>query len=78
MPTNNEEPITPTDDVEVDPPPSPPELPADPEAPVADALEQATEVSGGWRMDRVSRGIEVPEADAIEQALVPPDFDEDE
>jgi len=78
MSSDSEDPITPTDDVELDPPPARPELPADPEAPVADALEQATEVTAGWRMDRVSRGLEVPEADAIDQALSAPDFDEDD
>jgi hypothetical protein len=50
----------------------------DPEAPEADALDQAREVAPGERLGRVSRAIDAPDADAIEQAMeVPLDADED-
>lgn len=49
----------------------------DPEAPEADALDQAREVVPGERRGPVSRAIDAPEADALEQATeVPEDPDE--
>jgi hypothetical protein len=63
----------PTDDEPVDPEPDRPHPSVDPEAPEPDALDQAREVNPGWRVGRVSRGIEVPEADAIDQATEIPD-----
>ena len=59
------------------------ELPADrvridPEAPEADALDQAREVAPGERRGPVSRAIDASDADAIEQAIeVPIDPDDD-
>ena len=43
-------------------------VPADPEAPEADALDQTREVVRGERRGPVSRAIDAPEADALEQA----------
>ena len=51
-------------------------MPADPEVPEADALEQAREVEPGVVSLPPSRDPEVPEADALEQAAeVPPDIE---
>lgn len=41
----------------------------------ADAIEQRQDVAPGERTGGVSRNIEVPEADAIEQAIEVPDDD---
>jgi hypothetical protein len=50
----------------------------DPEAPEADALDQAREVVPGPRRGVVSRAIDAPDADAIEQATeVPIEPDDD-
>jgi hypothetical protein len=50
----------------------------DPEAPEADALDQAREVVPGERRRSVSRAIDAPEADAIEQAMeIPVDPDDE-
>jgi hypothetical protein len=62
----------PTDDEPVDPEPAPPSLTRDSEAPVADVIEQTREVLPGWRVSRVSDDPEVPENDAIDQALEVP------
>lgn len=71
--------LEPTDDEPVTPLPSQPDQPLDLEAPVADALEQAHEVTPGWRIERVTRDPEVSEADALDQALsVPLDDEEDD
>lgn len=52
-------------------------LPTDPEAPEADALEQAEEVVPGRSGGRPPRSFEAPEADAWEQSIeVPLDDDE--
>jgi hypothetical protein len=72
IPIEGDEPLRPTDDEPVEPAPAPPEAPSDPEVPVADAIEQAAEVTPGWRVDRRSHDFEVPEADAIDQALEVP------
>ncbi len=47
----------------------------DAEAPGPDAVEQASEVSPGRRVSRISDDFEVPEADAIEQATELPAHD---
>jgi hypothetical protein len=53
-------------------------VPADPEAPEADALDQTREVVRGERRGPVSRAIDAPEADALEQATeLPDDLDDD-
>lgn len=52
-------------------------LPPDPEAPEADALEQAEEVTPGPGPADVPGNPEVPEADAWEQSIEVP-FDDDE
>jgi hypothetical protein len=57
--------------------PAPPERPQDPEAPERDALEQTAEVSPGWRVGPMDRGLEVPESDAIDQAMEIPDPDDE-
>jgi hypothetical protein len=44
----------------------------DPEVSEADALDQAREVAPGERRTRVSRAVDAPEADAIEQAIEEP------
>jgi hypothetical protein len=50
----------------------------DPEAPEADALDQAREVAPGERRGPVSRPIDASDADAIEQAIeVPIDLDDE-
>lgn len=66
----------PTDEDPVEPPVPEPDLPADPEAPIVDAAEQASEVSPGWRVGRLDRAFETPEADAIDQAMEVPIDDE--
>jgi hypothetical protein len=54
-------------------------LPADPEKPEADALDQEREVAPSEHRGPVSRTIDTSDADAIEQAIeVPLDEDEDE
>jgi hypothetical protein len=74
---NDNEPLSTTDETSVEREPAPAELPADIEAPEADALEQATEVRSTAHANPVDRALEVPEGDAIEQALeVTPDEDE--
>jgi hypothetical protein len=75
-----DEPLPPTDDDSVFPEPARPEPSGDPEAPVADAIEQAAEVTPGWRVGRRSHHFEVPDADAIDQALEVPltDFPEND
>lgn len=52
----------------------PPPETADPEAPEADALEQASPVSGDAEPERlnVSEDREAPEADALDQARIVP------
>jgi hypothetical protein len=50
----------------------------DPEAPEADALDQAREVVPGQHRGRVSRAIDAPDADAIEQATEVPIEPDDE
>jgi hypothetical protein len=52
-----------------------PEL-RDPEAPSADAVEQATPANPAEQATEVKRGLEVSEYDAVEQAHVV-EFDED-
>ena len=64
------------DDDTVDPGPRAP-LPDDPEAPEADALEQAEEVTPRPGPGEVPQNPEVPEADAWEQSIEVP-FDDDE
>lgn len=61
---------TPTDDDDrpVGPEPDDVQPPADPEAPEADALEQAAPATPGPRRSEVAVPFEVSEADAIEQA----------
>jgi hypothetical protein len=50
----------------------------DPEVSEADALDQAREVVPGERLTEVSRSIDAPEADAIEQAIEEPvDLDDE-
>jgi hypothetical protein len=50
----------------------------DPEVSEADALDQAREVVPGERRTQVSRAIDAPEADAIEQAIEEPiDLDDE-
>jgi hypothetical protein len=71
-------PLAPTDDEPVSPAPAPPDQPLDPEAPLADALDQAQEVAPGWRFEGVTRDSEVSEADALDQALAAPLDDEDD
>jgi hypothetical protein len=68
----DDDPLPPTDEEAVLPEPAVPEPSADPEAPVADALEQAAEVTPGWRVGRRSHDFEVPDTDAIDQALEVP------
>ena len=51
-------------------------MPADPEVPEADALDQAKEVDRGEVVLPPSRDPEVPEADALEQAVEVPPEDE--
>ena len=65
-----------TDDEPVSPEPDAPAVPADPEAPEHDALEQSAEVTPGWRTGRLSGAFDAPEADALEQATdVPGEID---
>ena len=70
-----ESPADPDGDDVVGPTPAP--LPDDPEAPEADALDQAEEVTPVPRPGDVPRNPEVPEADAWEQSIEVP-FDDDE
>ena len=64
------------DDRPVDDFVAPTELPADPEVPRADALDQARPAAPPVGMGPVSSDPEAPEADAIEQAIaVPPEPD---
>jgi hypothetical protein len=72
IPIEGDQPLPPTDDEPVLPEAAPSEPPGDPEVPVADAIQQATEVTPGWRVGRTSHDFEVPEADAIDQALEVP------
>jgi len=51
------------------------DLPLDPEAPEADALDQRREVVDEGDAE-VSRGLEVPEADALDQSRAVPTDDE--
>jgi hypothetical protein len=71
-----ESPADPDDDDVVGPGTQAP-LPDDPEAPEADALDQAEEVTPTPRPGEVPRNPEVPEADAWEQSIEVP-FDDDE
>ena len=50
----------------------------DPEAPEADVLEQSRAVIPGEHRGRVSRAIDAPDADAIEQATEVPTEPDDE
>jgi hypothetical protein len=50
---------------------------ADPERPGPDAAEQDHEVAPGWRIGRRSTDPEAPDADALDQAIVPPVDDDD-
>jgi hypothetical protein len=50
----------------------------DPEAPEADALDQAREVAPGERRRRVSRSLDASDADVIEQAIEVPIDPDDE
>jgi hypothetical protein len=53
-------------------------MPSDPEVPEADALDQARTVGPAEHRGRVSRAIDAPDADAIEQATeVPIEPDEE-
>jgi hypothetical protein len=76
IPIDPDEPRVPTDEQPVQATPASAEPPSDPEVPGPDAAEQATEVEPGWRIGKVSRGIETPEADAIDQAIEVPMDDE--
>jgi hypothetical protein len=71
----DDEPLPTTDDEPVGATPAAPEAPADMEAPQADAADQNAEVVAGWHVGRVTRDIEVSEADAIDQALELPEDD---
>jgi hypothetical protein len=51
---------------------------SDPEAPEADALDQAREVAPGARRRSISRPIDASDADAIEQAIEVPIDPDDE
>jgi len=79
IPIEGDEPLPSTDDEGVVPEPAAPHPGTDPEAPEADALDQATEVNPGWRVARRSHDFEVPDNDAIDQALEVPldDFPDD-
>jgi hypothetical protein len=68
----DDEALAPTDDALVEQPGAAPGLSEDPEAPRADAAEQAAEVAPGWRVGRLGRDFETPEADAIDQAMEVP------
>jgi hypothetical protein len=72
IPIEGDEPLAPTDDEAVFPEPVRAEPGSDPEAPLADAIEQAAEVSPGPRAARRSHDFEVPDTDAIDQALEVP------
>jgi hypothetical protein len=74
-PGSFESPADPDDDVVRPVTPAP--LPNDLEAPEADALDQAEEVTPTPRPGDVPRNPEVPEADAWEQSIEVP-FDDDE
>jgi hypothetical protein len=63
------------DEEEVEPEDS---LPSDPEVPEADALDQARVVGPVEHRGRVSRAIDAPDADAIEQATEVPIEQDDE
>lgn len=70
---------TPTDDERrpVAPEPAAGRPPADPEAPEADALDQAAEAVPGERRDvEVSVPFEASEADVLDQAAELPDDDD--
>ena len=71
--SNHDDAPLPTDEEPVIPEPDAPQPSAEPEASQPDALDQAREVEPGWRVGRVSRGFEVPEEDAIDQATEIPD-----
>jgi hypothetical protein len=70
IPIEGDEPLPSTDDEGVVPEPAAPHPGTDPEAPEADA---------GWRVARRSHDFEVPDNDAIDQALEVPldDFPDD-
>jgi hypothetical protein len=70
--------LPPTDDEPVVPEPAPGALPADPEAPEDDALQQSSEVAPGWRAGRRSSAFDAPEADALDQATELPAGDADD
>jgi hypothetical protein len=78
IPIDADEPSVPADEQPVQPPPASAEPSSDPEVPGPDAAEQTTEVEPRWRIGKVSRGIETPEADAIDQAIEVPMDDEDD
>jgi hypothetical protein len=50
----------------------PAETPRDPEVPIEDALDQARDVIDERGDNRLATGVDVPEADALEQARVVP------
>jgi hypothetical protein len=73
----DDEPLEPTDDAPVTEPAAAEDLTdIDPEAPTADAADQAREVAAGWRIGRRSGDPEAPDVDKLDQATAVP-FDDD-
>lgn len=78
IPIEDDEPLEQTDDAPVSAVGMPPEAVAGADGSAADAADQMHEVTPGWRIGRRSRDPEVPDVDALDQAMsVPEDDDAD-